>query len=92
MATKDRPSKEARLLSVDRIALTIEEAAESVGLGQGAFEDHILPHCPKFHAGRRIVIPKRRFEEHIEKPAVEEAEQIEETAVELLARTESSSR
>ncbi len=77
---------------MDRIALTIEEAAESVGLSQGAFEDHILPHCPKFHAGRRIVIPKQLFEKYIEKLAVEETEQTEEAAVELLARTESSSR
>ncbi len=89
---KDRPSKQERLLSVDRIALTIEEAAASVGLSQGAFEDHILPHCLKLHAGRRIVIPKRLLEKHVEKLAIEEAEQTEETAVELLARTESSSR
>jgi hypothetical protein len=83
---------EERLCLADRIGLRIEEAAAALGLSERAFRDHILPRCPKMYAGRSIVIPKRLFEQFIETLALEEQGQIQETAAELLARTEQASR
>ena len=71
-----------------RVALRIEEAAESVGLSPGAFRTYLLPYCPKLYAGRSVVIPTRPFVEFVEGLALEEEEQTSETAAELLARTE----
>jgi len=73
----------------DRLGLGIEEAARTIGLSVGAFRDRVLPRCPKFYVGKRVVIPKRLFMEFIEGLALEEARQGKETAAELLAATES---
>ena len=48
----DRPENPAH-----RLALRIEEAAELLGLSEGAFRQHLLPDCPKFFAGRSVRIP-----------------------------------
>ncbi len=72
----------------DRVGLRIEEAANALGLSERAFRDHILPGCPKVYAGRSVVIPRRLFEQHIERLAKEEAQETQETAAQLLARTE----
>ncbi len=72
----------------DRVGLRIEEAAASLGLSKRAFEEHILPNCPKVYVGRAVVIPTKLFEQHIESLALKEAQETQETATELLARTE----
>ena len=48
-----------------RLALTIEEAAESLGMSETAFRDHLYAACPKFYAGRTVRIPLRAFEDYI---------------------------
>ncbi len=73
----------------DRIALRISEAAAMVGLSEGAFRDHWLRECPKAYAGRALVIPRRAFEDWLERRALEETEPVGGTVDELLARVES---
>ena len=73
----------------DRIALRIEEAAETLGLSERAFREHLLPLCPKVYAGRSVVIPRRLFEQFLEQLALAEKQQTEETAGDLLASAES---
>ncbi len=85
-------ASEERLHLADRVGLRIEDAAAAIGLSERAFREHVLPRCPKFYAGRSVVIPKRAFEQFIEGLSQEEREQTAETARELLARTESRSR
>ena len=55
----------------DRVALRIEEAALLVGLSERSFRDHVLadPDCPRFYAGKSIRIPRRLFEQYVEKLA-----------------------
>ena len=76
----------------DRVGLRIEEAAAALGLSERAFRDHILPGCPKVYAGRSVVIPKRLFEQHLERLAKGEGQETQETAEELLTRSEQPSR
>ena len=76
----------------DRLALRPPEAAKALGLSERAFREHVLPRCPKFYAGRAVLIPKHLFQKHIETLATEETQQTDETAAELLARTEQRSR
>ena len=72
----------------DRLALRIEEAAEVIGLSERAFREHILPHCPKFYAGRAVVIPRRLFQKFIEELALSEQRETDQAAAELLAAAE----
>ena len=72
-----------------RAALRIEEAAESVGLSERAFRDHLLPRCPKFHAGTAVRIPTQLFLEFIAGLALEEQQSSQESAAELLTRIRS---
>jgi hypothetical protein len=91
--TSAHPSYEKERLGLDeRLGLRIDEAAASIGLSKRAFEEHILPRCPKFYAGRAVVIPKRPFERFIEALALEEQQQTQETAAELLHRVDRRSR
>ena len=48
-----------------RLALTIPEAAASLGISETAFRDHLFAGCPKFHAGRAVRVPLRRFEKYV---------------------------
>ena len=83
---------EERIERPDRVGLRIEEAAASLGLSKRAFEEHILPRCPKLYVGRAVVIPRKLFEQHIERLAKEEAQETRETAEQLLARAATASR
>ncbi len=90
---RDQPTKPERGFTlVDRLALRPAEAAKALGLSERAFREHVLPRCPKFYAGKAVLIPKHLFQTHIETLATEETQQTDETAVELLARTEQRSR
>jgi hypothetical protein len=86
--TEDSRESQKCLHLEDRLGLGIDEAARTIGLSPGAFRDHVLPRCPKFYAGKRVVIPRRLFLKFIEGLALEEAQQGKETAAELLAATE----
>ena len=55
-----------------RFALRIEEAAASIGLSRGAFREHVLPDCPKIHAGRTVLIPAGPFKEYLAERAEKE--------------------
>ncbi len=48
-----------------RTALRIDEAASMLGLSEGAFREHVLPGCPKFFAGKAVLIPREPFERYI---------------------------
>ena len=48
-----------------RLALTVSEAAESLGMSATAFRDHLYAACPKFFAGRSVRIPLKAFEEYV---------------------------
>ena len=43
--------------SVPRLALTVAEAAESIGVSRRWFEEHALPTLACVRHGRRILIP-----------------------------------
>ena len=52
-------SRKAQALSpVPRLALTIVEAAASLGMGETAFREHVLPHLPirYINGNRRILV------------------------------------
>lgn len=69
-----------------RLALTISEAAEAVGLSEGAFRAHLLARCPKWYAGRSVRIPCRGFELFVEGLAERETSEGSRTARDLLDR------
>ena len=69
----------------ERIALTIEEAAALIGVSENTFRAYIYPHCPKLWVGRRVLIPRRRFEKFIEGLALDEEDGTAATAAELLS-------
>ena len=73
----------------DRIALRISEAAAMVGLSEGAFRDHWLRECPKVYAGRALVIPRRPFEDWLERRALEESELVDDNVDGLFAQVDS---
>ena len=71
-----RPKEAARLHpELERVGISIEEAAASVGLSTRAFRDHLLALCPKIHVGTRLVIPLNPFRAYIEGLAREEPPQ-----------------
>jgi len=72
-----------------RLALRVEEAAALVGLSDRAFREHLLPRCPKFYAGRAVIIPRKPFEEFLAKLAEDSQNELRETARELIARLDS---
>ena len=72
----------------DRLALRIEEAAETIGLSEGAFRQHVLPRCPKLYAGRAVIIPKRLFELFLEECALEGGREVGESVEELFRQVE----
>ena len=81
-----------RLALREKVALTVEEAAELIGVSERSFRDHLLIHCPKFYVGRNVRIPRRLFEKYVEELAQEEQERGKETAAQLLNRTQEQSR
>ena len=55
-----------------RLALRLNEAAEALGVSEGAFRAHLLPRCPKFYVGRSLRIPRDLFERFVGELAQEE--------------------
>jgi hypothetical protein len=46
-----------------RTALSVSEAAASVGMNDGAFAEHVAPHLPWVRAGRMKRVPVRALED-----------------------------
>ena len=70
----------------ERLALDVEQAAALVGLSTRAFREYLLPRCPKFYVGRRILIPRRPFERFVDELARDESDRQEATASDLMSR------
>ena len=85
--SRDRSENGVRL--TDRLALRPAEAAELIGLSEGAFRTHLMHRCPKFYAGRSVRIPLRLFEQFLEDLSSEEEGDQEMSSKRLLDRVAS---
>lgn len=61
--------KAAAGVAAPRFALTIEEAAESIGIGRTAFREHVLPELRVVRVGAKPVIPCAELERYLEREA-----------------------
>lgn len=52
-----------------RVALSLDEAAASLGISRDSLERHVLPELRVVHVGRRVVVPLRELERWTEKNA-----------------------
>ena len=59
-----------------RLALTVEEAADALGVCENTFRAHILAdtRCPRFFCGRLVRIPVEPFQAYLAQLADEEGE------------------
>lgn len=55
--------------SVPRLALTVEEAAASIGVSRDHFERHVMGDLRLVYSGRRRLIPIRELERFVEEQA-----------------------
>jgi excisionase family DNA binding protein len=53
-----------------RLALSPEEAAESLGVSRSFFFERVLPELRVVRAGRRRLIPVRELEKYLDREAV----------------------
>lgn len=61
---KPRPTE-----PVPRLALTLDEAAASVGVSLKTFRRHVLPHIRVVHVGAARMVPSRELERYLERAA-----------------------
>lgn len=59
----------ARSRSVPRLALTPEEAAESIGAGRSFFYEHVLPELRIVRVGRKRLVPVVELERYLDREA-----------------------
>ena len=59
----------AKIHLAERLALSIPEAAASLGISEGLMRTHMPPHC---RIGNRVVIPVSLLDEWLRKQAQEE--------------------
>lgn len=52
-----------------RVALTLDEAAASIGVSRDSFERHVLGELRVVRVGRRVVVPLRELERWTERSA-----------------------
>jgi excisionase family DNA binding protein len=50
-----------------RIALSVEEAAEALGVSRDSFERHVMAELRLVRIGRRLLVPTRELERWIER-------------------------
>ena len=72
-----------RLHLADRLALTVPEAAESIGVSESHLRN-ILPDIPHLYLGKRLVIPVKPFEEWLREQAKAEAGRADRMASKIL--------
>jgi hypothetical protein len=60
----------------DRLALSIAEAAQAIGVAEGTLRS-VLPEIPHFHVGRRVVIPVEALRNWLMRQAEAEQSQVE---------------
>lgn len=53
----------------DRVALSIDEAAASIGVSRDTFERYVLAELRVLRVGRRVLVPTRELERYAEKHA-----------------------
>ena len=53
----------------ERMGLSVEEAAQSLGVSRRHFDRHIKPHLRVVPTGRRIVVPRRELERYLHERA-----------------------
>jgi excisionase family DNA binding protein len=52
-----------------RVALTIEEACESLGISRDHFERHVMRQLRIIHSGRRRLVPVQELERWVDRQA-----------------------
>lgn len=52
--------------SVPRLSLSMDEAAEALGVSRDTFDKHVLPHVRAVQLGRRKVVAVRELERYLE--------------------------
>jgi excisionase family DNA binding protein len=60
-------------VTIPRLALTVEEAAEAVGVGRSFFYQHVLPDLRIVRVGRRRLVPVRELERWLDESATRAA-------------------
>lgn len=53
-----------------RLALSVEEAAEALGISRDSFDRHVLPRVKVVAIGRRRLVPVRELERYLEAQAI----------------------
>ena len=53
----------------DELALSVEQAAKTIGLARSTFYQSVLPHLRVVRVGRRVLIPRRELERWLEREA-----------------------
>lgn len=56
-------------MSALRLALSVEEAAEALGISRDHFDRHVLPRIRTTPVGRRKLVPIRELERYLEAQA-----------------------
>jgi excisionase family DNA binding protein len=56
-------------VTVERVAYTLEEAADALGMSKDSFERHVKPTIRMVRLGRMIRIPRRELERWCEENA-----------------------
>ena len=74
-----------------RLALTIKEAADAIGISERTLRD-LLPEIPHAHLGRRVVIPVEQLREWLHGRAREEEMGSKRAAEEILATLNGESK
>jgi excisionase family DNA binding protein len=53
------------LAAVPRLALSVEEAAASLGVSRDLFDDEVRPELRVVRVGRRLLVPVRELERYL---------------------------
>jgi excisionase family DNA binding protein len=65
---------------VERLALSLDEAALSLGISRDSLERHVLPELRVVRVGRRMLVSRRELDRYIDRhaalPLAEELERL----------------
>jgi hypothetical protein len=62
----DFPTSRRPVAAVPRLALSVGEACEALGVGHDFWHEHIAPEVPTVRRGRRKLVPVRELERWLE--------------------------